>query len=133
MTDSDSRAVSQFFRNARESKDIILNSPGNIERSHCYVVDAAVGILIGLIYGKKGEAYNISDPDLKMTIRQFAESVAKSAETNVVFADPQDNVILDPIPNKRQVLDSSKLVSLGWNIKSKNAIKETLNILKEIQ
>lgn len=133
MTNTDSRAVSQFFRSACESKDIILNSPGNIERSHCYVADVAVGILFALVFGKKGEAYNISDPTFKMTIRQFAQSVAEVSETKVIFANPQDDVILDPVPNKRQVLDSSKLVSLGWKIIPGNKIKETLKILKEIQ
>ena len=132
MTDTDSRAVSQFFRNACEGKDILLNSPGNVLRSQCYVADAAIGILTALIFGKKGEAYNISDPAFKMTIRQFAEAVAKAAETNVVFGNPQDSRTFEPVPNKMQVLDSSKLASLGWKIRSSDKIKETLEILNEV-
>lgn len=131
MTETDSRAVSQFFRNARDSKDILLNSPGNIERSHCYAADAAIGILIALAFGSKGEAYNISDPSFKMTIRQFAQLVADYSNTKLIFSNTHDSEIIDPIPNKRQVLDNSKLVSLGWNLRIGNKVEETLNILKE--
>ncbi len=133
MTDTDSRAVSQFFRNALASKDIQLNSPGNIERSQCYVADAAVGILTALVYGKKGEAYNISDPALKMTIREFAQVVADASNTKLLFGNPSDSAVTEPVPDKRQVLDSSKLFSLGWKLCKGDKIKETITILKEAQ
>lgn len=132
MTSSDSRAVSQFFRNAAASLDIVLNSPGNIERSQCYVADAATGILTVLINGDKGEAYNISDMNLVMTIRKFAAAVAEAAGRKLIFNNPSDEQIYEPIKEKRQVLVNSKLLGIGWNIPESDKIQETVDILKEM-
>ena len=59
MTETDSRAASQFALNAAHGDDIVMKSAGTQLRSYCYVIDCASAILTVLLKGKQGEAYNI--------------------------------------------------------------------------
>lgn len=132
MTSGDSRAASEFLRNAALGKDIELKSAGLVERSHCFVVDAAAALLITLLKGKKGEAYNISDPFYQMTIRAFAEAAAKAGGRKVIYTNPSDAEKAGYSPVSRAVLRSDKLQTLGWhpNHSESTAIEKTVEILK---
>lgn len=135
MTGGDSRAVSEFLRNAASGKDIGMKSAGLVERSHCYVVDAADAIFRVLLKGEPGGAYNIADPACKMTIRDFAFACAQAGGTQVVFENPSDLELKGYCRISRQVLNSEKLQSLGWigQKQGSDAISETVAILKEIR
>jgi nucleoside-diphosphate-sugar epimerase len=78
-TDSDSRATAQFFRNALHGENIVLKSAGKQLRSYCYVADCASAVLTVLTSGTSGEAYNIANPENKITIAGLAETIAKAA------------------------------------------------------
>ena len=135
MTGTDSRAVSEFLRNAAAGKDIGMKSAGLVERSHCYVVDATAAIFLVLLQGEKGGAYNIADPACKMTIRDFAFACAEAGGTQVVFENPSDLELKGYSAISRQVLSAQKLQALGWNGQQKvsDAICETVQILRELQ
>ena len=135
MTQSDSRAVSEFLRNAASGKDIGMKSSGLLERSHCYVVDAVDAIFKVLLHGESGGAYNIADPACKMTIRDFAFACAEAGGVEVVFENPSDLELKGYSKISRQVLSADKLQSLGWSGQKQGsaAIGETVAILKEIQ
>ena len=135
MTGTDSRAVSEFLRNAAAGKDIGMKSAGLVERSHCYVVDAAAAIFRVLLQGEKGGAYNIADPACKMTIRDFAFACAEAGGTQVVFENPSDLELKGYCAISRQVLSAQKLQKLGWKGQQKgsDAIYETVQILRELQ
>jgi len=135
MTGGDSRAVSEFLRNAAAGKDIGMKSAGLVERSHCYVVDAADAIFRVLLHGENGGAYNIADPACKMTIRDFAFACAEAGGTQVVFENPSDLELKGYSAISRQVLSAGKLQSLGWTGQKRgsDAIRETVEILKEIK
>ena len=135
MTAGDSRAVSDFLRNAVAGKNIGMKSAGLVERSHCYVVDAADAIFRVLLQGQTGEAYNIADPACRMTIRDFALTTAEAAGTQVVFENPSDLELKGYGKISRQVLSSDKLLALGWkgSASGKEAICETVAILRDIQ
>ena len=135
MTGGDSRAVSEFLRNAVAGKDIRMKSAGLVERSHCYVVDAADAIFRVLLHGESGGAYNIADPACKMTIRDFAFACAEAGGSEVVFENPSDLELKGYSRISRQVLSADKLQSLGWSGQQKgsDAIAETVAILREIK
>lgn len=135
MTGGDSRAVSEFLRNAAAGKNIGMKSAGLVERSHCYVVDAADAIVRVLLHGESGGAYNIADPACKMTIRDFAFACAEAGGTQVVFENPSDLELKGYSAISRQVLSADKLRSLGWTGQKQgsDAIRETVTILKEIR
>jgi nucleoside-diphosphate-sugar epimerase len=134
MTGGDSRAVSEFLRNAAAGKNIGMKSAGLVERSHCYVVDAADAIFRVLLYGESGGAYNIADPACKMTIRDFAFACAQAGSTQVVFENPSDLELKGYSKISRQVLSSCKLQSLGWTGQKRgsDAVRETVEILREL-
>lgn len=131
----DSRAVSEFFRSAVLGKDIVLKSAGLMERSHCYVADAAAAILFILLRGNKGEAYNVADPHYQMTIRRFAEEVAKAGNTKVIYENPSDLELAGYSKVKRAVLGTDKLRALGWTPHSeeRSKIEMTVQILRSAQ
>ena len=134
MTAGDSRAVSEFLRNAAAGKDIGMKSAGLVERSHCYVVDAADAIFRVLLHGESGGAYNIADPACKMTIRDFAFACAEAGGTQVIFENPSDLELKGYSKISRQVLSSCKLQSLGWTGQrsGSDAVGETVAILREL-
>lgn len=109
----DNRAYAQFLERASHNEDIVLKSYGTPVRSWIYVVDCAYAILYLLLNGQKGEAYNISPINDSASIREFAETVAKAGGCNVVFDFPKgEENITSPVT--RAVLDSSKLMKVGW-------------------
>jgi len=134
MTRKDSRAVSEFLWNAVDGKNIVMKSAGLIERSHCYVLDAAQGILTALIHGTCGTAYNIADANYQMLIRDFAQQTARVSGCQVIFENPSDLEINGYSKIGRAVLDASRLRALGWTPQCSNgsAIEETINILREL-
>lgn len=134
MTGGDSRAVSEFLRSAASGRDIGMKSAGLLERSHCYVVDAADAIFRVLLQGRTGNAYNIADPVCKMTIRDFALHAAKAGGCQVVFENPSDLELKGYGKISRQVLSADKLQSLGWTGQQNGfyPIDETIKILQEV-
>lgn len=134
MTRNDSRAVSEFLRNAVVGKDIVMKSAGLVERSHCYVLDTVQAILFTLLYGKCGEAYNIADKKYQMKICDFAQQAAAAGGCHVIYGDPSDSEKSGYSKVTRSVLSADKLLSLGWipNCANGSAIEETITILREI-
>ena len=114
MTEADNRASSQFPRDVAAGKDIVLKSSGSQIRSYCYILDCASAILTVLLHGETGQAYNISNKDSIVTIRQMAEVFAKAAGRRVLFDMPteQERAVFNPMNNSS--LDASRLEALGW-------------------
>ena len=115
ITDSDSRASAQFTRKAKAGEDIIMKSAGSQLRSYCYTLDCASAILTVLIHGKSGAAYNISNPNSIVTIRELAEALAKVGNVSIVFENPSDIEKKSYNLMENSSLESSKLENLGWH------------------
>lgn len=131
MTRSDSRAASEFLRSAAAGENIVLKSAGTVERSQCYVLDAAAAMLQVLLYGKNGEAYNIADKKYQMLIREFAQRAAEAGGTELRFEKPSDLEARGYSKVGRAVLDATKLRALGWKPHDEiDAIEETVEILR---
>ena len=131
---SDSHAYVQFLQNALNGNDIVLKSKGASVRSYSYVADCAAGILLALIGGSAGEAYNIANPDSIISIAELAKEIAAAAGVGVTYSDPGDEDIRNMSPIVRQVLDAGKLMKLGYRPQYtvKEGIRHTFEILKEL-
>lgn len=124
-TGSDNRANVQFVNSAIAGKDIVMQSRGTQMRSYCYIADCASALLTVLLCGESCEAYNLANPDARVTIAGFAETVAKATGRRVVFADEQDVPKNQQTPITYAVLDSDKLCALGWE--GKYTVKDGVN------
>ena len=133
VSKSDNRASVQFVNNALKGEDIVMKSSGSQLRSYCYIADCASAILTVLINGKKCEAYNIANSNVKVTIAQFAQIVAKQSGNRVVFSVPNSLELEQQTPIAKQVLNAEKLENLGWRGRFgiEEGIKHTLSVLKE--
>ena len=133
MTERDSRAASEFLRKAAAGEDIELKSAGLLERSHCYVLDAAAALLLVLKAGVCGQAYNIADRQYQMTVREFAERAAAAGQCSVVCTQPNQLEAKGYSRASRMVLNASKMETLGWKPgeRETGAIQETVDILRQ--
>jgi nucleoside-diphosphate-sugar epimerase len=133
MGNDDSKAIAQFIRNASQNKPIVLKSKGNQQYSYCYIADICSALLVILLSGKNGEAYNISDNVCKLSLFQIAQICAKSINTEVVFDIPSSIEASGFSKATKALLDSSKLQKLEWKAKYAlpDGIKRTIQILSE--
>lgn len=114
----DSRVFAEFARCAIEKKDIVLHTQGNTVRSYCYTKDSISAILWILLYGGIGEAYNVTNMDTAISIKDMAELVCATfpeAGIQVKIEIPEDVSAFGYNPEMVIRLDSSKLQALGWN------------------
>ena len=129
---NDSRASAQFINAAAQGKDIVMKSAGTQYRSYCYTLDCASAVLTALLHGKQGEAYNISNRDSIVSIRDIAEAVAKEADVKVVFEHATDQEMKSYNLMDNSSLNSSKLEKLGWKAEFgiEAGVRRTMQILK---
>lgn len=112
----ENRVFAQFARSAINGTDIVLHTLGKSEGNYCYLSDAIRALLILLMNGSNGEAYNISNPESHTTIVDMAQMVADKialGKINVVFDIPEHNVF-GYASDTRMKLNSDKMQSLGW-------------------
>ena len=114
LLESDTKALSQFLRNAVHHEDIVLKSEGRQYYSYTYVADAVSGLLYVLLLGASGEAYNIADESGDITLRDLASELASIAGTKVVFDLPDATEAAGFSKATKARLSSSKLKKLGW-------------------
>lgn len=128
MTAVDNRAASEFLRDAKAGKNIVMKSVGAQLRSYCYVIDCANAILSVLLNGESGEAYNISNPESIVTIREFAECVAREAGVQIIFENATDQEKASYNLMDNSSLTSRKIEELGWKglFDLKSGVRNTL-------
>lgn len=133
MTRGDNRASAQFIYNVMNGEDVILKSSGTQMRSYCYVADCGSAILAVLANGTAGEAYNCANTDARVSIAEFAQTVANVAGRKVVQIEATEADIADRTFISRQVLNSSKLENLGWkgSFDVQSGVAHTIGILNE--
>jgi len=132
MTDNDSKVIAQFIRNAVNNEDIVLKSKGNQLYSYCYVADICYALLVMLINGKNGEAYNISDNNCNLSLLEIATICSEYTGKNIIFDIPSSVESAGYSKATKALMDSAKLQKLGWEAKYQlnYGIKRTLDILK---
>ena len=95
-------------------EDIVMKSKGEQYRSYEYVADAVSAMLLVLLRGAAGEAYNIASDISWATIHEFALTMAKAGAVNLVFDLPDDVEKQGYSVISRAILSSEKIVGLGW-------------------
>ena len=113
---TENRVFAQFARSAVNGEDIVLHTEGKSEGNYVYTADAVKALFFLLLNGESGQAYNVSNEDNHMTIKEMAEMVianfAKNDQQKVVIDIPKEN--LGYAPDVKMWLSNKKLVNLGW-------------------
>lgn len=132
LQSDDSKALSQFIHNALDGKDIVLKSEGKQYFSYLHVADAVSGILVVMLRGECGRAYNIADEASDIRLRDLAALVAGQCGRKVVFDLPKASESAGFSPAMLARLDNSALKSLGWCARYDigTGIAETISMMR---
>ncbi|MBR7042171.1 MAG: NAD-dependent epimerase/dehydratase family protein [Bacilli bacterium] len=135
MLKDDTKAISQFINKALDNEDIVLKSEGKQYYSFTYVFDAVYGLFIVLLNGITGEAYNISNPNSDITLKDLATLIANSVGRKVVFELPDEIESKGFSKATKARLDNTKITGIGYKpvYDIKKGVERTINILKEIR
>ncbi len=113
----DGRVFMDFARSALEGRDVVLHTQGLTVRTYLYTKDAVAAICYLLADGQTGEAYNVTNRDTAVSIREMAELVCRvvgKERVQVSIDIPEDASSLGYNPQMIIRLDPSKLEKLGW-------------------
>lgn len=128
----DSRVGSSFAYDVLNGRNLVLKSTGEQIRSYCYMLDCDTAMLTVLLVGENVNAYNISNPNSILTIKELAEMYASAGGVKVIFDLPTEAEKAAFNPMENSSLDSTKLESLGWKglFDGKRGTRHTISILK---
>ena len=129
----DNRVASAWSYAVAKGEDIVMKSDGSQIRSYCYCLDCASAMLKVLLCGENCHAYNISNPDSIISIKQMAEILVKSAGVELRMELPTDEERKGFNPMSNSSLESTSLISLGWRgcFDAEAGFGHTVKILKE--
>lgn len=113
MLMSDTKASSQFILKALAGEDIILKSKGEQFFSYTYVADIVRSMLYILLHGESGKAYNVSNQDCNVKLKDFAGACALWAGKEVVFDLPSEVEQKGYSVAMHAILDNARLLSIG--------------------
>ena len=112
----ENRVFAQFARCVINSNDIVLHTTGESDGNYCYISDVIKGLLLILLEGESGNAYNIANEKMHTSIKGMAELVVNEiamSKIGIKFDIPEKNIFGYAAPVKMK-LNSSKLRALGW-------------------
>lgn len=132
-SETDNRVSSAWAFAVARGESIVMKSDGAQLRSYCYNLDCATAILTVLLKGESLQAYNISNPDSIISIRQMAEILTSTAGVPLITELPteRERKAFNPMGNSS--LDSTKLQKLGWKgwFDAEKGLSHTVNILRD--
>lgn len=132
MLENDTKASSQFIKNAVNHQDIILKSNGEQLFSYTYTTDAIMGLLTILLKGENGVAYNISNNKSDARLKDFAQICAEYTGRKVVFDIPSAEEAKGYSIATKAVLSSKRIDDLGYapQYDLRSAIIRTITMLE---
>lgn len=130
----DSKAVAQFLGRALAGQDIVLKSDGHQYYSFGYVGDVVAGILVCLLAGAPGQAYNVAAAACDAELGQVARLIAAQRGVEVVVGRPDPAEARGASVVRTGAMDGSKLAGLGWVpvYDLAGGLERTLTILEQL-
>jgi nucleoside-diphosphate-sugar epimerase len=122
----DYRVLPNFIEHALRREPLPIHGNGNNTRAFCYINDA-IEMLFRVLFSKaSGEAFNIGNPEMELSIAAFAKYVAKAMPypVKIVHIDPPHAVYSQSDP-KRRCPDISK-IRKATGFKPRYPLKEGL-------
>ena len=92
-----------------------MKSDGLSKKPIVYALDAVTGILYALFKGNPGEAYNITNPDTFLTMKDMTNQLFAEFRPELkIEYDIDDRAKTGYLPHLEFTQDISKLKALGW-------------------
>lgn len=128
MQPDDGRVVSNFINQALKNENITVYGDGTQTRSFCYVSDMVEGLKSAMEKGRKGEVYNIGNPD-ERSVKDVADLVVRlcQSQAGVVHEElPEDD------PKKRKPDITKAQQDLGFNpvVRFEEGLEKTIQYFK---
>ena len=114
---TENRVYAQFARSILGKTDIVLHTDGSKAHCYCYTSDAVTGLLVILLKGEPGQAYNVSNENTFCSIRDMAQMLVDrypESGSRLVFDIPEDANLYGYAPPSRMLVNAQKLRGLGW-------------------
>lgn len=130
----DVRVGSAWSYAVARGEDLIMKSDGSQKRSYVYSLDCASAMLKVLLSGEASHAYNISNPDSIITIKQLGELLSKAGGVQLKSELPTEAEKKSFNPMSNSSLEAKSLLNLGWKgcFNAETGLRHTVEILKEI-
>lgn len=130
----DVRVGSAWAYAVARGENLIMKSDGSQIRSYVYSLDCASAMLKVLLFGENCHAYNISNPESIITIKELGEFLAKAGNVELKFQLPTEEEKRGFNPMSNSSLEATSLIGLGWRgcFNAEEGLKHTVEILKEI-
>lgn len=130
---NDRRVSSAWAYAAAYGNDIVMKSDGAQIRSYCYCLDCCSAIIKVLLRGKRDCAYNISNKDSIISIKEMAKIISQNGDVNIRFEKPTDAEQFGFNPMSNSSLDSTRLYELGWYgcFNAETGFAHTIKLIKE--
>ena len=131
----ENRAVVAFARSAAAGEDVVLKTRGLSEANYVYAADAISALLLLLVRGESGCAYNVANEACHMTVAEMAQLAIDTVGTEgarLVFELDERNES-GFAPETKLFLDAGRLRALGWEpaIAMSEALQRLVAYLKE--
>ena len=111
---NDQRILPYSIRCAIQQENIVLKTKGQSERMLLYTMDAVSALLVILLRGENGQAYNAANVGTYSSIYETALEAAKLGEKPVQVVIEEGDAKQYP-PDYYWNLNCTKLNCLGWN------------------
>ncbi|WP_117233218.1 NAD-dependent epimerase/dehydratase family protein [Vibrio maerlii] len=124
---NDGRVMSDLVGDVVHSRPIVLNSDGSAMRSFCYVTDAVSAMLLVLLKGEQGQAFNIANETEEISILQLSHLLSDLKEGTIPV---KHKIVSDSAycQYQRTKLDVAKIEGLGWlpKVSLREGLEKTL-------
>ncbi len=113
-------------------KDIVMKSDGAQIRSYVYSADCASAILKVLLCGERGRAYNVSNPDSVISIKEMADILCNAGGVKLHLESAENKEKKGFNPMSDSSLDSTQLSRLGWKgcFDARSGFSHTVEIIR---
>jgi dTDP-glucose 4,6-dehydratase/UDP-glucuronate decarboxylase len=130
----DKRVIPDFFNNALNGRNIEILSNGSPTRSFCYISDAMRGFLRAILSDCNGEAFNIGNDQLEVSMIGLAKAVARTVGgIDVEYKHSSDINYLVDNPQRRcpDLSKTKKLLGYEPKIDLDEALRRTMEWYKK--
>ncbi len=131
----DKRVIPDFMTNVLSNSPIVLLSDGTASRSFCYISDAMVGFWKVLLSNHDGEAFNIGNDEIEISMLDLARLAAEvgGGTSEVKFKQSEDKDYTVDNPQRRcpDLAKARKLLNYSPKISLKHGLERIYNWYKQ--